>query len=84
MKATHRRAIGMVATVAFLCIWVFFAASAGDLLAAKPWWAQIAFFGIVGVGWVFPLYPLFKWMRRPDPEDDALEKPPEAAALKRR
>lgn len=84
MKATHRRAIGMLVTLVVLTIYVFFAASMGNMLADKHWAAQIGFFAVAGLGWVFPLYPVFVWMRRPDPEDAALEKPPEAAAVKRR
>lgn len=84
MRATHRRAIGMMATVFVLFVFVAIGATAGNFLYDKPWWAQIGVFALIGMGWVFPLYPVFQWMRQPDPEEAALEKPPEAAAVRRK
>ena len=35
-------------------------------------WAQLAFYVLAGVSWIFPLKPLFAWMNRgvPPPEED--------------
>ncbi len=84
MKATYRRGIGILLTLVVLMVYSFFAASVGSLLADKPWYAQIAFFAVAGIGWVFPLYPVYVWMRRPDPDEAAAEKPPVAAAIRKR
>ncbi|MCA3693865.1 DUF2842 domain-containing protein [Aquidulcibacter sp.] len=84
MKATHRRAIGISLTLVVLVVYSFFAASVGALFADKPWYAQISYFAVAGLAWVFPLYPVYTWMRRPDPEEEAAEKPPEAAAVRKR
>jgi hypothetical protein len=84
VKATHRRAIGITLTLVVLVVYSFFAASVGALFADKPWFAQIAYFAIAGLAWVFPLYPVYMWMRKPDPDEAAAEKPPEAAAIRKR
>ncbi|GIU68101.1 DUF2842 domain-containing protein [Candidatus Phycosocius spiralis] len=84
MKATYRRGIGILITLVVLMVYTFFAASVGSLLADKPWYAQIGFFAVAGIGWVFPLYPVYVWMRRLDPDEAALEKPPVAAATRKR
>jgi membrane protein implicated in regulation of membrane protease activity len=84
MRATHRRLVGMLLTIFVLFVFVAIAATAGNWLYDRPWWVQIGFFAVVGMGWVVPLYPVFAWMRRPDPDEATAEKPPEAAALKRR
>jgi Protein of unknown function (DUF2842) len=83
MRATHRRAVGMIVTLLVLMVYVFFAASVGGLFADKHWTAQIAFFAVAGMGWVIPLYPVFKWMRVPDPEDAAQETAPKASAYRK-
>lgn len=84
MRATHRRAIGITLTVVVLFVYSFFAASVGGLFADKPWYAQIAYFAVAGLAWVIPLYPVYVWMRRPDPDEAAAERPPEAAAIRKR
>ena len=63
MKAAARRAIVYVALLIAIPVYAFFAVSIGSAFAEKPWWQGIAFFAVAGVIWVFPFYPLFKWMR---------------------
>jgi uncharacterized membrane protein len=84
LKPTHRRAIGMTATLVVLFVYAFFAASVGALFADKSPVAQIAFFAVAGLAWVIPLYPVYKWMRGLSAEEAAAEKPPEAAALRKK
>jgi Protein of unknown function (DUF2842) len=84
VKPTHRRAIGMTATLFVLVVYSFFAVSVGGLFADKSPIIQIAFFAIAGMAWVIPLYPVYKWMRGLSAEEEAAEKPPQAAALKKR
>jgi uncharacterized membrane protein len=84
VKPTYRRAIGMTATLVVMCVYSFFAVSVGGLFAEKPVWIQMSYFAIAGMAWVIPLYPVYKWMRGLSPEEAAAEKPPQAAALKRK
>jgi hypothetical protein len=83
VQPTHRRAIGMFATLVVLIVYTFFALSVGGLFADKPPLAQIAFFAVAGLAWVIPLYPVYKWMRGLSPEEAAAEKPPQAAAIRK-
>jgi uncharacterized membrane protein len=84
VKPTHRRAIGMAATVLVIIVYSFFAVSVGGLFADKPLWAKMSYFAIAGMAWVIPLYPVYKWMRGLSPEEAAAEKPPQASALRKR
>lgn len=84
MKPTHRRAIGMTATLVVLVVYSFFAVSVGGLFADKPVWIQLAYFALAGMAWVIPLYPVYKWMRGLSPEEAAAEKPPQAAAIRKK
>src|SRR5262249_23743039 len=65
MKTATRRAIGSLILLAYLPIYVVLAATVGGWLAEAPAWAGIAFFAVAGFAWIFPLYPLFVWMRGP-------------------
>ena len=84
MKATHRRAVGMFATLVVLFVYAFFAASIGGLFADRSPLIQLTFFAIAGLAWVIPLYPVYKWMRGLTDEEAAAEKPPEAAAIRKK
>jgi hypothetical protein len=84
VKPTHRRAIGMTTTLVVLVVYSFFAVSVGGLFADKSPLVQIAFFAVAGMAWVIPLYPVYKWMRGLSPEEEAAEKPPEAAAIRKK
>jgi hypothetical protein len=61
LSPARRRAIGVIALLAYLPAYVWIAASLGGLITAPL--AQLAFYAIAGFAWVAPLYPLFKWMR---------------------
>jgi uncharacterized membrane protein len=84
VKPTHRRAIGMTATLIVLVVYSFFAVSVGSLFGEKPVWIQMSYFAVAGMAWVIPLYPVYKWMRGLSAEEAAAEKPPQAAALKKK
>jgi hypothetical protein len=66
MSASARKAIGAVAILAFLVVYVVLAVMIGEQLHALPW-AAMAFYAVAGVAWVFPLRPLFAWMH---PKED--------------
>jgi uncharacterized membrane protein len=84
VKPTHRRAVGMFATLVVLIVYSFFAVSVGGLFADKPIWAKMGYFAFAGMAWVIPLYPVYKWMRGLSPEEEAAEKPPQAAAIRKK
>lgn len=63
MKPATRRAIGALALLVYLPAYVALAATLGGRLANEPPWALALFYLGAGVIWVFPLYPLFVWMR---------------------
>jgi len=56
-----RRALGGLAIVAWLVIYIGAAAAIGERIEHPA--AQLFFYAVAGVAWVAPLYPLFKWMR---------------------
>lgn len=74
----------MTATLVVLVVYSFFAVSVGGLFADKAVWIQMAYFALAGMAWVIPLYPVYKWMRGLSPEEAAAEKPPQAAAIRKK
>lgn len=65
MNARTRKAIGCFTLLAYLAAYPAFAAGLGVWLASLiPAWAQLIYYAIAGVVWIFPLKPLFAWMNR--------------------
>jgi membrane protein implicated in regulation of membrane protease activity len=65
MNARARKAVGTFVLLAYMAIYVTVAATVGSLYAvAWPLWAQMLFFAVAGIIWIFPLKPLFGWMNR--------------------
>lgn len=58
-----RRALGGVAIVAWLVLYIGAAGAIGGRLTEAPALIQLAYFAVAGLAWVAPLYPLFRWMR---------------------
>lgn len=66
MHIRARKALGCFVLLAYLALYAAAAATLGAyLLPILPGWAELAFFAVAGVAWVFPLKPLFAWMNRP-------------------
>lgn len=84
MKVEYRRAIGLLAIGIFMFVYIILAASLGNLFLDKPLWIKMTYFSIAGLVWVFPLKPLFIWMRAKPNEIPAAEKPPQVSNLKKR
>lgn len=64
LSPATRRLVGVLGVLIFLLAWIIAAATLGGRLIAWPWWAQAAYYLAAGVGWVFPLRPVFLWMAR--------------------
>jgi predicted membrane channel-forming protein YqfA (hemolysin III family) len=65
MDTRTRKAIGCFGLLAYLAIYALLAASLGAALASLlPTWAELIYYAIAGVVWIFPLRPLFRWMNR--------------------
>jgi hypothetical protein len=61
MSARVRKLIGMIGILAFLTVYVVGVATIGDHLP-KLWWVEVAYYGVAGVLWGLPLFPLIRWM----------------------
>lgn len=65
MNMRARKAVGCFALLAYLGLYAALAATLGSvLLPLIPAWAELIYFVIAGIIWVFPLKPLFGWMNR--------------------
>ena len=65
MDTRTRKAIGCFGLLAYLAIYALLAASLGAALASLlPTWAELIYYAIAGIVWIFPLRPLFRWMNR--------------------
>ena len=59
-----KKPIAIVILLAFIALWIVVAGTIGTRLGGAPNWVQLVFYVIAGLGWVFPLKPLFAWMNR--------------------
>jgi membrane protein implicated in regulation of membrane protease activity len=65
METRTRKAFGCFVLLAYIAIYAMLAASLGvALVPLVPTWAQLIFYAIAGIIWIFPLKPLFAWMNR--------------------
>jgi hypothetical protein len=63
MSARLRKLVGLVAILAFLTAYVAVVATVGDRIP-RHWAVQVIYFGLAGVLWGVPLFPLISWMNR--------------------
>ena len=63
MNPRVRKLIGLFGIVAFLTAYVVGVIAIGDRLP-RHWIVQVIYFGVAGVLWGFPLFPLIRWMNR--------------------
>jgi predicted membrane channel-forming protein YqfA (hemolysin III family) len=67
MQIRTRKAVGCFALLAYLTLYLALAATLGAiLLPMLPRWAELIYYVVAGVVWVFPLKPLIMWMTRAD------------------
>ena len=65
MEMRTRKAIGCFVLLTYIAVYAVLAASLGVALAPLiPTWAQLIYYAVAGVIWIFPLKPLFGWMNR--------------------
>lgn len=67
MSQSHRKLIGTVVILAFVCVYalVAMALAQGRITEAPKLVQTIAYIGL-GLAWVLPLLPLIRWMERKD------------------
>ena len=67
MAQRRRKFIGMLAMLAFVCLYASLAMALADSrIAETPAAIQAILYSILGIAWVLPLMPLIRWMERPD------------------
>ncbi len=65
MNIRARKAIGCAGLLAYLGLYAVLAATLGAyLLPILPFWAELIFYAVAGIIWIFPMKPLFDWMKR--------------------
>ena len=67
MSQSHRKLIGTVAILIFVCVYalVAMALAQGRITETSKLVQTIAYI-VLGLAWVLPLLPLIKWMERKD------------------
>ena len=63
MPARLRKLIGLFGILSFLTVYVVAAIAIGEHVP-DHWAAQVGFYGVVGLLWGVPLFPLIAWMNR--------------------
>lgn len=61
-----RKLIGSLVILAWLVAYIAVAAVIGDRIALEHWAWKVLYFPIVGIGWIFPLKPLMRWIHAKD------------------
>lgn len=65
MDVRVRKALGCFVLLAYIAVYTVLAASLGvALVPILPTWAQLVYYAIAGIVWIFPLKPLFGWINR--------------------
>jgi hypothetical protein len=65
MDVRARKALGCLILLAYIAIYSLLAASLGvALFPLLPVWAQLIYYAIAGIVWIFPLKPLFAWINK--------------------
>ncbi len=67
MTQSHRKLVGTVVILVFVCVYALFAMALAQgriTEASKP--VQTIAYIVLGLAWVLPLLPLIKWMERKD------------------
>lgn len=63
MSPRLRKFIGLIGIMAFLTFYLVVVATVGDYLP-DHWAVRLAYYGLAGILWGLPLFPLIKWMSR--------------------
>jgi len=63
-----RKITTILILLAYMVVWIIFAATVGSKLTGAPKWMELAFYVVAGIAWIFPLRPLFRWMNSPRDE----------------
>lgn len=67
MSQSHRKLVGTVAILVFVCVYALVAmALAQGRITEAPKLVQTIAYVALGLAWVLPLLPLIKWMERKD------------------
>ena len=67
MKQSHRKLIGTVVILVFVCVYALVAmALAQGRITEAPKLVQTIAYVALGLAWVLPLLPLIRWMERKD------------------
>lgn len=65
MDIRTRKAVGCAVLLAYLSAYAAIAAGIGvELAPLLPTWAELIYYAVAGIIWIFPLKPLFGWMNR--------------------
>ncbi|MEL6569712.1 MAG: DUF2842 domain-containing protein [Pseudomonadota bacterium] len=62
MKSNVRKPIAILALFTVLIVWIVIATIIGSAITDAPGWLQLIFYIVAGLGWIFPLRPVFLWM----------------------
>ena len=83
MNLKTRRGIGMIITILAIIIYIIFISIIGNFFVSQPLYIRLPFFAIAGIIWIFPLKPVYMWMRAKEGELPKGEKPPKVSEIKR-
>lgn len=68
MTRSRRILIGAIVMIAYVLLYALIASGVLAMIERPPFWAELALYVFLGIVWILPLKPLFKWMGRGAPD----------------
>ncbi len=62
VKPKWRNGVGMALILLLIAAWSVAVAVLAPLVSQLPFVLEMLFYGVAGIGWIFPVRPLLTWM----------------------
>ena len=62
VKPKWRNGVGMMLILLLIAAWSVAVVTLHPLVSQLPFIVKMLFYGIAGIGWIFPVRPLLTWM----------------------
>lgn len=62
VKPKWRNGVGLALILLLIAAWSVGVATLAPLVSQLPFVLEMLFYGVAGIGWIFPVRPLLTWM----------------------
>lgn len=61
-QPSWRKPVGMILMLVLIVLWSGVAVTLIERLSGLNFWLQLPVYVILGIGWIFPIRPMLRWM----------------------